>query len=295
VEGFALPPVAGVLGLRALVVSVVQLTKTTAAARTDGEAVWITPRPAWLQIPDGASRVVFTAAGATDRGRAGPVSTPLVISGARARRLVAFINRLPVTQPGLVSCPAAFAESVTLRFEAADGGTLAQAVEQPTGCASVSLTIGGRAGPPLADDPSVTSELERLGAIPVCAASQLAPSATLAAGEAAQLTFTNASLSVCRLSGFARLVLLGASGRVVAAHVTDEGASLVDHEGLAAATSLDPGQSASADLSWSACHARRVVRVRVALPGIRGVFTVVVGSARRPFAPCGGRVGLGRL
>jgi hypothetical protein len=47
---------------------------------------------------------------------------------------------------------------------------------EAVGCASVSLTIGARTGPPLSDYPGVTDELIRLGAVPVCAGRALSPS-----------------------------------------------------------------------------------------------------------------------
>jgi len=147
----------------------------------------LTPRPSWERIPAGVSHVVFTASGQTDSNRLGPVSAPRTLTGSRAHRLVAFINRAEIVQPGLHSCPVALAETVTLRFLAADDRVVARAVEDPTGCASVTLTLARRTGPELSHYPSVTEELLRLGAVPTCAAGKLTPSASRP-GETARPT-----------------------------------------------------------------------------------------------------------
>jgi hypothetical protein len=155
-ETFSLPPVPGVMSERVLGVTVAALTPSLTGVRTDGEAVWIVPRPAWERIPDGVRRVTFSVR----RGRAdGRVHT---LRGADARRLVDFINRLGVVQPGVSACPLSLDEYVRLQFVGADRAVLARAVEHPTGCASVRLAIGTRTGPPLADSPPVAGELQRL-------------------------------------------------------------------------------------------------------------------------------------
>ncbi len=163
-ESFSLPAIAGVLSQRVLAVAVEQLAPGTTAVRTDGEALWISARPAWEQIPAGVRAVTYTARTTTRSGRPGHVSGPIILTGARARELVHFINRLELVQPGERSCPAALDTSIALRLADARGATVARAVERPTGCASVSLKIGNRTGPALNDYPSVTGELDQLGA-----------------------------------------------------------------------------------------------------------------------------------
>ena len=59
-ETFSLPPVAGVLTQRLLGVTAVPLADGATAVRTDGEAVWLTPRPRWERIPAGVRSVVLT-------------------------------------------------------------------------------------------------------------------------------------------------------------------------------------------------------------------------------------------
>lgn len=219
----------GVLAERVIGVSVAILPDGINAVRTDGEAVWLTPRPSWERIPAGVSHVVFTASGQTDSNRLGPVSAPRTLTGSRAHRLVAFINRAEIVQPGLHSCPVALAETVTLRFLAADDRVVARAVEDPTGCASVTLTLARRTGPELSHYPSVTEELLRLGAVPTCAAGKLTPSASPpgrdgpANARVIDFGFQNISDVMCALSGFPRLALVDAAGRRLPTAVTDQG------------------------------------------------------------------------
>jgi hypothetical protein len=294
-----LAPVQNILSERVLAVTVVQITRSLTAVRTDGEAVWIVPRPAWEQIPPRARSVSFTASGAIADGKAGPVSAAQTLNGARAIRLVDFINRLGVVQPGARACPAGRYGFVRLRFYGSSGKTVARAVELPSGCAFVSLKIGTRTGPELNDYPSVTGELERLNAIPICSAWQLRPSATLPSRNSGELSvsfeFRNEYDSVCRLSGFPRLTLLDAKHHIVPTTVTDQGAAIVRREGIDAAAALDPQQSALFGVSWTRCGAPRAVSASIRLPGIAHRFALRVGSSRRPFDPCHGRVKLGNI
>jgi hypothetical protein len=298
-DTFALAPIPGVLSERVLAVTVVQVSSATTAVRTDGEAVWILPRPRWERLPGGVRSVSFTASGETAGGRHGPVSVARTLTGASARRVVALINALGIVQPGVHSCPPGLPSSLTLDFAGSGGRAIARAVEEPTGCPTVALRVGGRRGPYLVDYPSVTNELERLDAIPVCSASQLLSTASLPARVGRQkqisLRFVNQSGSVCRLSGFPRIALFDAHGRRLTAKVADQGASTVRREGLGAAVALDPGQAGTSGVSWSVCAAPRATRVRITLPGVRRPFALPVGSSKRPFAPCHGRLGLSNL
>jgi len=301
-ETFALPPVATVLTERVLGVSVAMLPDGVSAVRTDGEAVWLTPRPSWERIPSGASRVAFTASGQIGGNRLGPVSAPRTLTGSRARRLVAFINRAEVVQPGAFSCPAAFPETVTLQFLTTAGRAVARAVEDPTGCASVALTVGRRPGPELSDYPSITDELLRLGAVPTCAAGKLIASASLpgrngpANARLIDFGFENSSDVMCGLSGFPHLALFDAAGRRLPIALTDQGASSVRHEGLLGTSVLDPDQSAGFGATYTACaDAPVAVRAQVTIPRVGHRFTLTVGNRREPFAPCHDAVAVGNL
>lgn len=301
-EAFALPPIRGVLAERVLGVTTATLPHGMTGIRTDGEAVWLTPRPAWERIPRAVGRVVVSARGAGANGRVGPASAPRTLRGARARRLVSFINAAEVVQPGARSCPVGFDDSVFLRFIGAAGRTLARATESPTGCAYVKLTIGGRTGPLLSDYPSMTDELIRLGAVPVCAASALSPSVSPPGrngpvnARAISFSFQNRSEVMCGLAGFPHLTVVDAAGRRVPVALTDLGAAIVRHQGLAATSVLDPGQSAGFAATYTRCRGARVaVQAQVELPGVARRFQLAIGTPREPFAPCHGSVGVGNL
>ena len=287
-EIFMLPPVPGVLRERVASVMVVQLAGGRTGVRTDGEAVWLTPRPAWEQIPSTVRSITFTAQGSTASGRGGRVSAPRTLAGGVVRRVVGFINALDLVQPGAVACPMGRNELLRLTFRAADGSVLARAVEHPTGCASVTLSVGGRTGPALNDVPTVTSELVRLGAIPTCTGRQLRVAANPLGrdpgGDVLTLTFTNTSDAVCRMTGFLGLRLLDERGHRL--RTTQR------HVGTAAFVALSPGEAAWASATSTRCNAPRARLVRVALPGTSAAFTLRVGSGRRPYAPCHGRISL---
>jgi Protein of unknown function (DUF4232) len=246
--------------------------------------------------------VVLTARGADARGRVGPASAPTTLRGAPARALVSFINAAEIVQPGARSCPAAFDESVSLTFDGGGGHMLARATENPTGCASVRLTIGGRTGPPLNDYPSVTDELIRLGAVPVCAGRALSPSVSAPGrngpvnARAIAFTFHNRSDVMCRLAGFPTLTVFDAAGRRVPITVTHQGAAIVGHPGRAATSVLDPQQSAGFVATYTRCRGAHVaVTAQVELPRVTGRFRLAIGSRHEPFAACRGRVVVGNL
>ena len=112
--GFGWPAVPGRLGLRSLVVAIVQLQDGSTGVRADGEAVWITPRPRSERIPATARRVVVT----NSRGGAlvqGPIT---VTTRATVAKLVSLLNGLPAWQPGVYSCPADYGWHVRLDFYA---------------------------------------------------------------------------------------------------------------------------------------------------------------------------------
>jgi Protein of unknown function (DUF4232) len=184
--------------------------------------------------------------------------------------------------------------SLRLLFDGAGGRQLAKVVERPSG--SVGVTIGGRDGPPLVDEEtSVTGELGRLGALPVCPGSGLQPSAGLPGrvilGESEYgmtFRFRNRSRVICRLEGYPRVLFLDAAGRPLPTHTTDLGRSSFRAEYPPAI--LYPGQSGSFGATWSTCQAAHPARVRISLPGVAERFVLAAGSHAHPLAPCGGRV-----
>lgn len=293
-RSYAFPPVPGVLDQRLIGVEVTPLPGGETGIRTDGEAIWISPRPSWEQIPAGVKTVEITARGGSFSGRPGPRSSPIILTGTRAARLVEFVNAAEIVQPGFRSCPAEFPESVSLGFISAGGQTLAHATENPTGCAAISLTVGGRTGPDLSDYPSLTDELLQLDALLTCPVDRLTRSGPPSqASPASPITFTleNRSDLMCWLPAFPKLVLYSAAGHRIATTVTDAGAGWVRREGVEADTILDPHQSASFHLSYRSCRKAPVAtRARITLGGTTGRLLIPLGSRRRPVAPCNGRL-----
>lgn len=149
-KGFALPPIPGVMAQRVLAVSVVQLTSTTTAIRTDGEVVWIIPRP--------ASEKLSTTVHEIDITSAYPGRPPLVavsVVGPAAKRIVKWINALGVAQPGTINCPALpLGPFVRFVFRTSRGTTVAHGsvldFDGTSGeCNAIDLSIHGRQRMPL--------------------------------------------------------------------------------------------------------------------------------------------------
>ena len=67
------------------------------------------------------------------------------------------------------------------------------------------------------------------------------------------------------------------------------------HVGTAGVVALYPGEAAWASATSTRCNARPARLVRVALPGTSAASTLRVGSGRRPYAPCHGRINLSAL
>jgi hypothetical protein len=149
-ESYKLPPVAGVLSERVLSVSVVQLTSTTTWVRTDGEAVWIVPRPAGEKVPSGVHEIGITSA---YPGKSA-IATLSVTDPAKVEQIVLWINELGIGQPRTINCPVLGGPTVTFAFHGAGGGLLARAsgmdFEGTSGeCNPISFSIRARPEPAL--------------------------------------------------------------------------------------------------------------------------------------------------
>ena len=131
----------------------------------------------------------------------------------------------------------------------------------------------------------------RLGVIPTCTGRQLRVAANPlgrgAGGDVLTLTFTNRSDAVCRMTGFVGLRLIDGRGHRLR--------MTLRHVGTAAFVALYPGEAAWASATSTRCNAPGARLVRVALPGTSAAFTLRVGSGRRPYAPCHGRINLSAL
>lgn len=148
---FSLPPIPGVLAERVVAVSVVQLNSTTTVMRTDGEAVWVTPRPASEKVPAGVQEIDVSSTAFMSGARVLAVS---VTDPAQVQRIVGWINAMGLAQPGSFNCPSLNGPTVTFVFRAAGGKVLARASGMDFDgsadeCSAIALSIGGRSQPPL--------------------------------------------------------------------------------------------------------------------------------------------------
>jgi hypothetical protein len=165
--GFTWPPVAKILATRQLFVEAVDLAGGVAGVRVDAQVQWIVPRPVSERIPRGVHEIDVT------RGVPGkaPSLSIKTVSPHVIRTLVAMVNSLEITQPGVSSCPAVIAAPpvVTFTFRASDGGTVlasasqaASSREPTTPCDPMSFSVRGHAETPLLGGAAVVSKASRL-------------------------------------------------------------------------------------------------------------------------------------
>jgi len=150
-KGFALPAVPGVLSQRVLAASVAQVSPSTTILRTDGEAVWISPRPADETVPAGVREVDITSTAFMTQA---PIASVRVTDAAQVRQIVKWINAMGIAQPGAISCPALDGPTVTFVFRAAGGMRVARASGMDFAgssgeCNGLEMRIGGRPEPAL--------------------------------------------------------------------------------------------------------------------------------------------------
>jgi hypothetical protein len=114
------PPVAGMLGARLLRVTVTSLGRRLTGVLAESQSVWIVPRPASDRIPAATRIVQISSAvpGAADDG------SLTITPGAQVGSIVALVNRLPLVQPGVTSCPGLMlpAKTIVLTFRAHASG-----------------------------------------------------------------------------------------------------------------------------------------------------------------------------
>jgi hypothetical protein len=146
---FSLPPVAGVPDSRQLIVEVVRDGGDT-AIRVDAQVTWLPARPASEQVPAQAKAVTITMDIGLNQGSKKPPKPATITDPAKARKLVALINGLPLLWPGIRNCPADFGDSLTLTFRASpQRPPLAVVTVELSGCQGVALTIGSKPQPNL--------------------------------------------------------------------------------------------------------------------------------------------------
>ncbi len=149
---FAWSPIADVLGMRWLVITVVQLPGGQTGLRADAQVVWITPRPVSETIP-GAHLLRISVHSAIAANQ--PHQRPLRFTSAhKIAQVIALLNSLPAVQPGVRSCPADFGISVRLAFYQTPRASPSTVAEiDPQGCGGVGLTLNGKPQPGLSSEP----------------------------------------------------------------------------------------------------------------------------------------------
>ncbi len=164
---FGFPPVAGVLGQRALVVEAVPLPHGVTGIRADGQSVWITPRARSDRIPH--AKLLRIKVVRVRKVLQGPFA---VRSQAKIGAVVEFLDGLPAPQPGTYSCPADQGVRGILDFFATKRAKRPEAVATVIvgGCGGVQLSVHGHreqgfGNPPVpATGPYVSTE-QRVGQI----------------------------------------------------------------------------------------------------------------------------------
>jgi hypothetical protein len=146
---FALPPVAGVLSSRQLIIEVAGAGEGQTDIRADAEVIWLPERGPGASIPAGASAV--TLALHPDVNVHVKPPNPVTVTGpAKVGKLAALINGLPAFPAGAYSCPFDGGAALVLTFSAGQGGPeLAVATVSLEGCEGVGLVTGGKHQPGL--------------------------------------------------------------------------------------------------------------------------------------------------
>jgi hypothetical protein len=148
-DTFSLPPVAGVLDSRQLLVEVVRDGDGT-AIRVDAQVTWLPVRPASERIPARSATVTIALNLGLLHVKKRPPQPVTITDPAKVSQLAALINGLPLTAPGIKHCGNDIADNLTLTFRASpQGPPLAVAVANLSGCEGVGLTIGGKPQPGL--------------------------------------------------------------------------------------------------------------------------------------------------
>lgn len=131
--------------LNALDVEVAAARGGGSAVRADGVAAWVRAHPQWDQVPSTA-RVMTVW-----RTRQGRHSGPITFRHpSDLNRVADFLNQAPVAPPEVEHCPKGYDESFTVVFQARRSGPrLALSKVDENACGFVSLSVGGRHGPPL--------------------------------------------------------------------------------------------------------------------------------------------------
>lgn len=266
--------------------SFVDLTGGGVGVRADAQDIWITPRPAWEQLPTRVRSVSILMRSFDARA-----ATPVVVrSASRIRRLVAVIDRLAIQQPGWRSCPISLGPSIVVRFLGAGAARpLAQLTATP--CDGLAFRLGGTVGPPLDGADQLIDAVNQLGVIADCRSSQLrVDGGSVAPGYPAGLTLISLSPHACLLGGYPRLILRDQTGARLPVGTADERIAAV----LRPTIDMTPGAAAASFATWRepqrAC-AHTAASLQIALPGPRtGSLTASLTHDPNVPWPCQGTI-----
>jgi hypothetical protein len=149
VDDFILPDVPGALAERQFSVATTAVGHGQTGIEVIAQAQWIPARPASEVIPAAARVVTLTLTNTSDTTGQEPKSVT-VTDPVKVRRIAALLDGLTVTPPGAYNCPAERGGDLTLAFKArADAPALAIVTADLSGCAFITLTIGGKQQPGL--------------------------------------------------------------------------------------------------------------------------------------------------
>jgi hypothetical protein len=166
----ARPSVNGQISSRTMSLFAVDAGNGRADIEVEVSVEWIPPRPASEAVPQAARAVTIAAVPDMNLGVTPPASVT-VTDPAQVRRIAAVIDALPLSPPGVFSCPFDAGAKVVLTFRAQGRGDapLAVAVEGLEGCEWTYLTIGGRQQPNLGaanSGRSVAAEVLSIAGLP---------------------------------------------------------------------------------------------------------------------------------
>jgi hypothetical protein len=129
------------------------------AIKVDAQVIWLPARSAAERVPAAAQVVTITHVPGSEPQPAG--DAPVTITNpAMVARIAATVDALPVSPPGIMSCPLSDGSGMRLTFRATTSGpALAVVTAQTDGCESVAVTIGGKSMPTLAQSASLQQQV----------------------------------------------------------------------------------------------------------------------------------------
>jgi hypothetical protein len=142
---YTLPAVPGVLPTREMNVQFYNAGGGMTVIMAEAMVSWQPSRPASEVVPASVTEVTIAASGPAPPPAPAPVT---ITSVPVVRQLAALVNRLPrSTVAQDVPCPEG--AGFTLTFRARAGGPPVAVADGPGACGQVTLTLGGKAEPPL--------------------------------------------------------------------------------------------------------------------------------------------------